>query len=290
MHLARFALFALAPAVVVAGCLPLSDAGGLSFLGEGGTQAGAGGFGGGNNATIKTNTATGAGGEGAANVITPWLSFLCGGSTATCVPGLTSDECAPGGNPNMGPPLHDGGSKLTCQLVAGEGTAEAKCTMAGSGGPGDPCTQATDCGVGLGCLAADVVNVCQYYCCGDPELCPEHTYCKRSPMAELPAVEIPLCVKAKTCDLLNPNDHTCGAGEMCAIVRNDGTTSCIPEPPADKAGGEGDSCPCKEGYMCSNATGTCVKLCHVGSDECGEGVVCQGGSNPYPPTIGYCVR
>lgn len=293
MRLARLAAVAACAltsiAALAGGCLPLSDAGGIAFYEEGAAGGGTGGAGAGNGVTIKTNTSTtsGQGGAGAQGVLPPIsYSYLCGGSTAICVPGPTSDECAPGGSPNMGGGSQDGGSKLTCQLVSENGAVEAKCTMAGSAGEGDPCKQATDCGVGLGC-GADVSGVCRHYCCGDPESCPEQKYCVPTQMAE-GGGEVPLCIPVKQCELLNDTTW-CDPGETCSIVREDGTTSCIPETPAELAGKDGDGCPCAPGYTCSNATGTCRKLCHVNTDECGEGGDCQGGTKPYPNGIGVCV-
>lgn len=297
MRIARLAFVAAALfaslASTAGGCLPLKAAGGLGFEDDDSPGGGTGGAGGGKGATIKTNTGTtGGGGEGAQGLLPPVsYAYLCGGSTAICVPGPTSNECAPGGNPNLGGGPPDGGSKLTCQLVPGEnGTVQAKCNMAGSAGEGDPCKQATDCGVGLGCGETDVTNVkgvCRQYCCGDPEACPEKTHCVPTAMAE-GGGDVPLCVQVKKCELLN-DAAWCSPGETCTIVREDGTTSCAPEPPADQAGHLGDSCPCAAGFTCSNATGKCLKLCHVNTDECGAGIDCQGGTKPYPKGIGVCV-
>jgi hypothetical protein len=101
-------------------------------------------------------------------------------------------------------------------------------------------------------------------------------------MADDPQQNIPLCLKADGCALLQ--DSTCPTGETCAIVRPDGTTSCI----APGQSTTGESCPCAAGYTCSNATGKCLQLCHLGSTECVNGS-CQGGSQLYQAGIGVCV-
>lgn len=290
MRIARFSLLFIPALALAAGCLPLSSAGGLAFDGAGGTTGDDTGFGGANDATAKTTPSASTGGQGGTDSgkRAPFsYSYLCGGSNAMCVPGPVSEECAPGGSPSMNNLAPDGGSKLTCQLVANDQDAlEAKCTMAGDAEAGDPCKEATDCGVGLGCQGTPVTGVCRQYCCDDPNACPAQTYCTPSAMAELD-IEVPFCAPVTPCELLN-DAAWCGPGETCAVVRSDGTTSCVPVPPPGEAGFEGDACPCAAGYMCSNATGTCLKLCHVGGDECGTGI-CHGGTNPYPSGIGFCI-
>lgn len=279
MRVLRFALLALPFAV---GCMPVQF---LSAYDDGaGGGGGATGFGGGNGVTITgTSSTAGTGGSGTGGAASPLsFAYMCGGSQAECEPGADSSECAPGGTGNMGGASPDAGVKLTCQLVPDGTHAAAKCGLAGVAGDGDPCNQAADCVAGFGCAATSVTGVCRQYCCGNPELCGPQTFCQPTKMAEAD-VEVPLCVPAKPCELLNDGAH-CTDGQTCTIVRADGTTSCVD--PGD--GHEGDACPCAAGYMCSNATGTCVKLCHLDGDECGNGT-CQGGTLPYPENVGFCV-
>ena len=66
---------------------------------------------------------------------------------------------------------------------------------------------------------------------------------------------IPVCIPVNTCQLLH--DDTCLNGQTCAIVRADGTTSCV-EP---GLGHDGDPCSCAAGFTCSKITNTCLKLC-----------------------------
>lgn len=263
-------------------CMPFSMA--AFDEGSGGGLAGGGGSGGGTGVTIKTDTSTQTN-EGGGGVGTGTPAYLCGGSAAACVPGPESTDCALGGNPNMGGGSSTGGAKLACQLVVESSAVSAKCGYAGEAGDGDPCETASDCRAGLGCGATAVTGVCREYCCGDPEKCPSNTYCAPTPMAEADE-QVPLCVPATPCELLNDAAH-CQPDETCTIVRADGTTSCVELPPADEAGHEGEKCPCAAGLVCSS--GTCLKLCHAGSDECGPNAICQGGYKPYPPEIGFCV-
>jgi hypothetical protein len=95
---------------------------------------------------------------------------------------------------------------------------------------------------------------------------------------------IPVCVPVDPCVLLS-DSSPCAEGSACAIVREDGTTSCV----TPGNGTAGDACPCAAGFTCSWADGTCVKLCQTSGDECGANAFCQGGLEPYPDGFGYCV-
>jgi hypothetical protein len=286
-------LFGLASSVLVlagfataAGCMPVRLLDAFDDRGAGGAVAGFGGAGGSHDANITSDTKSGSTGAGGGTGITPdpaGFGYLCGGSQATCSPDPGSTDCAPGGNPGMGGAPSDGGAtKLACQLIADNGQVVSKCGMAGTAGKNDPCNQATDCQAGYGCGATDLTGVCRQYCCGDPESCPDDTYCTPTKMAESDQ-QVPLCAPLKSCKLLADAAY-CDPGQTCAIVRNNGATSCV----TPGTNTEGEPCPCAAGYMCSNATGTCLKLCHLGGTECGSGT-CQGGTAPYPPDIGVCV-
>ena len=280
---------ALAVISGIVGCAPINfaDFGAGTGTGADGTSA-SGGFGGAYNGFdggVTSSAEAGTGGE--AMVVPPTTyGYLCGGSMPGCSTDPTSSDCAPGGDPSMGGGSPDGSTR-TCQLVAGDTQIDATCGMAGPGASGDVCTSATSCQPGLGCATvgdADLADlaVCEPFCCGDPEDCPTKTYCKPTSLVgtQLP---IPVCTPATQCELLN-DDAWCKPGQACAIVRDDGTTSCIDAGPSQADG----ACPCAAGYNCSAATGTCLKLCHIGSDECGTGI-CQGGTKPYPQGIGFCV-
>ncbi|APR83301.1 Hypothetical protein A7982_08650 [Minicystis rosea] len=228
---------------------------------------------------ILPGQSTGSGTGGGSPVAS--YAYLCGGSQATCSPDPGSSDCAPGGNPNMGGAGPDAGSKLTCHLVVDAEHVVAQCGLSGDSGAGDPCNKATDCQAGHGCSATPVTGICRQYCCGEPELCPQDSYCTPTTIADGDA-QVPLCMPVTPCELLS-DAVWCKNGQACAIVRNDGTTSCI-DP---GYGQDGDGCPCAAGYTCSSS-GTCLKLCHVDGDDCGAGT-CQGGTLPYPTGIGYCV-
>jgi len=278
----RKSLFAL---VVLAGAGAVALFEGCAAQFDGGTDtsqssAGAGGFVGTNASGSAASGSMGAGG-GASG--TPYFngsySYLCGGSNPVCRPG-TSD-CTPGGNPNMSSGA--GGSMIACQLVPVDSKATAQCNTPGPFGAGDPCESVAHCGAGLGCVTNTTGGICREYCCGDVEACPTDTYCATVLMTEVPA-KIPVCIPVTKCKLL---DHSvCKNGQVCTIVRDDGTTSCVDVGP----GQLGQQCPCADGYVCSKINNTCLKLCRVGMDavDCGGGT-CQDGVAGYPDGIGICV-
>jgi hypothetical protein len=177
---------------------------------------------------------------------------------------------------------------VECKLVLGGGQIERSCVASGSAPEFAPCNAAADCGPGLGCalVGAQGTGVCRTYCCGDGETCAPHTYCAPRPMAEAgdPDVKIPVCVDADDCTLLD--NSQCGAGLVCAVVRADGTTACIPPGP----GKQGDPCPCAGGFACSKLKNQCYKICHVdpASQECDPGYSCQHNAS-LPDGFGVCV-
>jgi hypothetical protein len=98
-------------------------------------------------------------------------------------------------------------------------------------------------------------------------------------------VLVPVCIAAHDCWLDEPypcpEDETCTCPEeqACTVVRADGTTGCV----TPGEGMEGEPCPCAPasenslGYVCSQATQTCVKVCALGTSTsgCGAGSRCQ---------------
>ena len=140
------------------------------------------------------------------------------------------------------------------------------------------------CANGLGCVTTASGGICRQYCCADVEACPEDSYCAPTMMAEAP-IPIPVCTPVQKCSLLD--DSSCKNGQVCTIVRDKGTTSCV-DP---GIGQRGEPCPCAAGYVCAKLTNTCLKLCHIGEDatDCEGGGACQGGVMGFPSGIGICV-
>lgn len=203
---------------------------------------------------------------------------MCGGG---CMLGDPMNACPPPGDP-MGPPA-------SCQIVPTKDGVKAMCLPPGMFQEGEPCESATNCAPGLGCARKESnVGVCLPYCCNDIESCAAGTYCMPTPMAEdalgPEPLRIPVCVPVVPCKLLD--DSMCTQGRTCALVRADGTTSCVEPGP----GKEGEACPCSAGHVCVLSSNTCRQLCHVGGNDCTDGGVCQGGSEGFPDGIGLCVK
>ena len=218
------------------------------------------------------------------------------GRAGQCTPSAASDPC-------IDENTEDGGSTApvfnSCALVSTDDGTVGVCDAQGKGVYADPCQSARDCGAGLGCVPAasgqnddDVGGACRDYCCGDPEACPKDTFCAPAPMTEALEVEIPVCLPATNCKLLEECDDPDLA---CTVVRADGTTSCV-KPSSNGTAGQACSCEdngycsCAKGHMCANLVNECKKLCHEGaSEDCPEGTVCQGGSMEFPEGFGVCV-
>lgn len=209
-----------------------------------------------------------------------------GGASTTGVGGAaTTGVGGAGGSTSTAPPDLP---PLGCQVSADGEHPSSFCAPLGGSAFNGPCQSAADCAEGLGCVVSTdpmepMLGLCRPYCCGDWEDCPEATYCAPRPQAERPDRLVPVCIGVVPCQLLT--DGACPDGQMCTVVRADGSTSCVPK----GAGRICDDCPCAPGHVCSGE-GKCQKLCHTDStDECGAGSICQGGSVGYPDGIGLCV-
>jgi len=216
----------------------------------------------------------------------------CDPSYDGCVAPSGAGGRDPGGSGMGGAAAGGGGSDSdtpTCHIGSNDGVPFPSCSTAGAGDVLGPCQSDLDCGAGLGCVVSDatsqpVTGVCQRYCCGDLEACGPDTYCAPQPLFADPTLDIPVCTQAVPCMLLT--EGACREGQTCTVVRADGTTSCVPV----GDGGQCSACPCGPGFVCSNSTGTCQKLCHTdGVGECtGASGTCQGGSN-LPGGVGVCI-
>ena len=221
-------------------------------------------------------------------------SALCGlpgrdsDAAPSCVAGAEADGCTS---------TQGGGSSpvsSSCQLVASEAGVTATCGVPGSAEYNQPCMSAANCQAGLGCAVvagADgngTAGACLDYCCGDVEECPKDTYCAPQAMTERPDLSIPVCILATKCTLLD--DSTCPAGLTCAIVRADGTTSCV-VPGHGKDGEPCENGACAPGFTCLKLANTCKQLCRLDHPEdCPMGSTCLSGSGEYPDNYGTCTE
>jgi hypothetical protein len=284
MRFVRLFALVMAPTALAlsASCAPIGIFASDGFSGTGG------GFGG-STYTSHTDTTTATGGssglDGGSITSAPSYLALCGGGV-TCTPGA-KDSCTQGGNPGMGGAPPDA-SKLSCRVIQADGGGiAAQCGTTGESDEGSSCSSSSDCGPEMGCVVEDTSSVCRSYCCASLESCPSGTYCKPEAMAGAgaPGNAVPVCVSVTSCQLLNP--MACADGGTCAVVRQDGTASCV----TPGSGTDGDPCPCAAGYTCSTFDNTCQKLCStLDAGTCGPNQVCFSGTTGFPPNVGTCVQ
>jgi hypothetical protein len=208
----------------------------------------------------------------------------------------TMDAGSYGGDADSGPES----VSLTCRISLVADAVERRCDVAGPGSSGAPCRTPTDCGVGLTCVAEDLVGLCRPYCCANAESCPSNSYCAiRTTLVDKDSwalgSDVPVCTPAENCRLTDtypcPSgmNCSCSAGKACMIVRSLGLTACV----KPGTGTQGDYCPCAAGYVCSNVTFTCLKLCQLTSNSqnsqagCDTGTSCQASSD-VPKDWGVC--
>jgi hypothetical protein len=182
-------------------------------------------------------------------------------------------------------------SGVACRVSEGADGPVRVCGLAGPGQTGGPCTSAADCAAELACVGEGEAGVCRRYCCGGAERagCEAGNYCAPRRLFGT-QISVPVCVRADSCSLAEPSpcpegeECLCKGDTACMVVRGDGTTTCI-EPGQGEAG---EPCPCAWGHVCSQASGTCLKLCEtVAADQCGGGV-CQGAAT-LPESWGVCI-
>jgi hypothetical protein len=211
-----------------------------------------------------------------------------GGSSA----GLPAD--GDGGTPSSGgaptSPVDHGAS---CQVSIVKGKPRAACAPAGAGDTNAPCFSNADCLPGRGCVQEGAAARCLPSCCAGDSVCGQGSYCAERPLAnagEEPH-QVPVCVPADDCNLNEPfpcgdgGSCSCEQGKACLVVRSDGTTTCA-TPGMGKAG---ESCPCAWGYVCSQATEACVRLCETARavEYCGNSQ-CQASAE-LPLGWGVCL-
>jgi hypothetical protein len=259
--------------------------------------------------SIVANTAPDAG--------TSW-SPLCGPQAIGCMPDPDAGSC---NDVYEDPAAIDGGAdaaddsgthrqadvKLTCRIrpVADTHAIERACEGASTGRSGDPCRMTVDCGEGLTCVAENSTGLCRPYCCADPESCASNSYCTtRSTLVNrdpwVLGSDVPVCAIADNCPLTDPypcpqgQNCSCPSGKACVVVRRHGLTACV----KPGTGVQGEYCPCSAGYVCSNATFTCLRLCPLPvsnapvaqtttNSPCVTGTSCQA-SGDVPPDWGVC--
>ena len=240
------------------------------------------------------SSASGAGGQGGAANAEPGQGGAStsyggeGGGTAGSPDGQGGTPASGGGAPNL--PVDHGAS---CQVSVVKGKPRAACAPAGAGDTNAPCFSSADCRPGLGCVEEGAAARCLPFCCAGDSVCGQGSYCAERPLANLgeDPHRVPVCVPADDCNLNEPfpcddaGSCSCEQDKACLVVRSDGTTTCA-TPGKGKAG---ESCPCAWGYVCSQATEACVRLCETARalDYCGN-TQCQASAE-LPLGWGVCL-
>jgi hypothetical protein len=244
---------------------------------------------------------TGSGEAGPDVAIAPGVpgSPLCGAALpGACYPDdpVTAKQCgiAPDGGPYSGQAGY-GDTILACRVQASADSptgVEPACAPAGSAGDGSWCKSSAECAPTYDCVGA---GTCQRYCCRGNVECLADQFCDIQATASASSVRVPVCMPVHPstgCQLLDPG--ACPATETCAVVRENGATSCV----AVGAAKANDGCEkdhCAAGLVCLGQPGQrlCYQLCHTTTatsvNECSSTQQCKGGLPLFPdPSVGIC--
>jgi hypothetical protein len=176
---------------------------------------------------------------------------------------------------------------LACHVAAlGDAAGQPTCLPAGTGTVGQKCYWPLDCAPGLECVGT---GTCQPYCCGGNSKCGQDAFCDIQPVTAFTWTKVPVCMPLRACTLFQ---YSCDLGETCAVVKADGTTSCVAAGTA-QAGDSCDTSHCGLGLACLGASGArrCYKLCHTAPmpPACPLAQTCKGGLPLFPdPDFGIC--
>jgi hypothetical protein len=225
-----------------------------------------------------------------------------GGSHRTCDPDDVIDggalQCTvPDAGPDAGATSEDGGAASdaatsnttpidanstgpgpACHIAPPDAGELQSCTAAGSGTDGTECRASTDCANGYECVGSP--GQCRHYCCAGNAVCDvtyAPSFCNPEPVVS-GGFSVPVCIPVS-------------GGETCEVVKDDGTTSCVPIGPQG-IGQECDTADCAAGLTCIGTVGSrvCYELCHVAStSECPAGTACTGSAQLFQdPQFGIC--
>ncbi len=175
-----------------------------------------------------------------------------------------------------------------CRVQRRGSVTVANCGRSGTGRAGQPCVSSADCAGGLACVDEGGIGQCRAYCCKGSQGCGGKDFCDvrvaRAAEADLEHLLVPVCVESDNCQL--GDVAACSVeGRVCSVVGPQGATSCV----TPGSGTVGKPCPCAEGFVCSESTGTCLQLCPLTGavNRCSPGA-CQSSSG-LPMGWGLCV-
>jgi hypothetical protein len=166
--------------------------------------------------------------------------------------------------PDAGSPDGDTDADLNwapaCHVVGDDPMQHTACLQSTVAGMyASICARSTECSPGYECVAG---GTCRHYCCSGNSACSTNQFCDVQPVAQSPNTLVPVCLTELPCILLD--DDTCPPTDQCAVVRDDGSTSCVTVGTAQ----DGEGCEaehCARGLVCLGAQGqrTCEPLCYT---------------------------
>jgi hypothetical protein len=212
------------------------------------------------------------------------------GNQRVCEPDTSNGCASPDPDAGIYDPWDAGDAEpsTACHVSA---NAQA-CSPSGSGGDGAQCQTSADCTNSFECVGSP--GVCRHYCCGGNAACDSasdqttaETFCDVQPTAS-GGLNVPVCEPISNCALLSPCPVK---GDTCAIVKDDGTTSCISIGP-QIVGQSCDVYHCAAGLTCLGTAGSrsCFALCEVDSTTaCPTGKTCTSSAQLFTnANIGIC--
>jgi hypothetical protein len=169
------------------------------------------------------------------------------------------------------------------------------CTVAGAGGDGAQCQMGTDCMAGFECVGSP--GQCRHYCCAGNASCDlasdetaGATFCDVQPIVT-GGRNVPVCEPVTSCTLLAATGYgSCPKGATCAVVKDDGTTSCV-EIGTLQVGGDCEAAHCAAGLTCLGAEGkrTCFQLCELEAPACPSEETCKTSAQLFTNgNVGIC--
>jgi hypothetical protein len=182
--------------------------------------------------------------------------------------------------------------QLACRVAPAHRDAgpHPACAPAGTATDGMSCSASDDCEAGYECISD---GTCRRYCCAG-DCANRDQFCDIQQMSGSTA-NVPVCMPIHSCGLLDQLDAgSCPRSQTCAVVRDNGATSCV-DPGPRRAGAECDTDQCARGLVCLGTSGDrhCYVLCHtaLGATECASTTkqMCMGGLPLFPvPGLGIC--
>lgn len=214
---------------------------------------------------------------------------LCASLVTGCYPDNMVNACTlavDGGAPDAESDAASEGAPA-CHVVSEDSGVRTACLPTQVGGmAGSTCSTATDCSPGFECVDD---GTCRHYCCSGNSACSVNQFCDVRPTAQDPNTLVPVCMLELPCTLLEPGD--CADTEQCSVVREDGTTSCVPVGTAlDRQPCDVEHC--ARGFVCIGPQGArqCAPLCYTANPGvCDSGRTCTGALPLFPDSrIGAC--